>query len=109
MRVVVDLDLCGGFGVCQSEAPEVFRVVDDGGYAHVGVVLAGPPPPLRSKPKPFTQSTPPALRSEGVDCWAKASLYGAAAARHYKESGKTKKQNQRGRNGREEEGTKGKA
>ena len=46
MRVVVDLDLCGGFGVCQSEAPEVFRVVDDGGYAHVAAALADPPPPL---------------------------------------------------------------
>lgn len=29
MRVVVDLDLCQGHGVCESEAPEVFRVGDD--------------------------------------------------------------------------------
>ena len=26
MRVVVDLDLCQGHGVCESEAPEVFLV-----------------------------------------------------------------------------------
>ena len=49
MRVVVDLELCGGFGVCQSEAPEIFRVVDDGGYAHVEVIVAEPPPALQAK------------------------------------------------------------
>ena len=43
MRVVIDLDLCGGHGVCQSEAPEIFRVVDQpGGYAHVEVILERP-------------------------------------------------------------------
>ncbi|MFN8603831.1 MAG: ferredoxin [Candidatus Binatia bacterium] len=58
MRVVVDLDLCGGFGVCQSEAPEVFRVVDDGGYAHVEVVLAEPPPPLHEKARSAARHCP---------------------------------------------------
>ena len=44
MRVVVDLDLCGGHGVCQGEAPEIFRVVDlPGSYAHVEVILERPP------------------------------------------------------------------
>jgi len=28
MRVKVDLDLCQGHGVCQMEAPEVFRVAE---------------------------------------------------------------------------------
>jgi ferredoxin len=49
MRVVVDLDLCGGHGVCQLEAPEIFRVVDlPGGYAHVEVILERPPEELRA-------------------------------------------------------------
>ena len=29
MRIVVDIDLCQGHGVCESEAPEVFRVGKD--------------------------------------------------------------------------------
>lgn len=29
MRIVVDLDLCQGHGVCESEAPEVFAVTND--------------------------------------------------------------------------------
>ena len=29
MRVVVDLDLCQGHGVCESEAPDVFAVTRD--------------------------------------------------------------------------------
>jgi len=50
VRVVIDLDLCGGHGVCQSEAPEIFRVVDQpGDYAHVEVLLERPPEELRSK------------------------------------------------------------
>ena len=52
MRVVVDLDLCGGHGVCQREAPEIFRVVDQpGGYAHVEVLLERPPEELREQAK----------------------------------------------------------
>jgi ferredoxin len=52
MRVVVDLDLCGGHGVCQLEAPEIFRVVDQrGGYAHVEVILERPPEELREQAK----------------------------------------------------------
>jgi ferredoxin len=50
MRVVVDLDLCGGHGVCQREAPEIFRVVDrPGDYAHVEVILERPPEELRAQ------------------------------------------------------------
>lgn len=29
MRIVVDPDLCQGHGVCESEAPAVFRVGED--------------------------------------------------------------------------------
>lgn len=29
MRISVDADLCQGHGVCESEAPAVFRVGDD--------------------------------------------------------------------------------
>ena len=50
MRVVIDVDLCGGHGVCQGEAPEIFKVVDlPGGYAHVEVILERPPEELRAK------------------------------------------------------------
>jgi len=49
MRVVVDLDLCQGHAVCQGEAPEIFRVVDQPGqYARVEVILERPPEELRS-------------------------------------------------------------
>jgi ferredoxin len=49
MRVVVDVELCGGHGVCQVEAPDIFRVVDEpGGYAHVEVILERPPEQLRA-------------------------------------------------------------
>ena len=52
MRVVVDLDLCGGHGVCQLEAPEIFHVVDQpGGYAHVEVLIERPPEELRAQAK----------------------------------------------------------
>jgi sterol 14-demethylase len=30
VRIVVDLDLCQGHGVCESEAPEVFSVAKKG-------------------------------------------------------------------------------
>ena len=30
MRIVVDLDLCQGHGVCEAEAPEVFSVSKQG-------------------------------------------------------------------------------
>ena len=50
MRVVVDLDLCQGHGVCQNEAPEIFRVVDrPGDYPRVEVILERPPEELRAQ------------------------------------------------------------
>jgi len=48
MRVVIDLDLCQAHGVCQTEAPEIFRVVDrPGDYSRVEVILERPPEELR--------------------------------------------------------------
>lgn len=59
MRVVVDLDLCGGHGVCQTEAPEIFRVVDlPGGFAHVEVILERPPEELRAQAKSAERHCP---------------------------------------------------
>ena len=40
MHVVVDLDLCQGHGVCESEAPEVFELGKD----HKVAVLDDHPP-----------------------------------------------------------------
>jgi ferredoxin len=52
LRVRVDLDLCQGHGLCQEEAPEVFRVVDrPGEYAQVEVILEEPPESLRDAVK----------------------------------------------------------
>lgn len=49
MRIVVDLDLCQGHGMCEDAAPDVFRVVesDDGSYAHSEVLLESPDAGLR--------------------------------------------------------------
>jgi ferredoxin len=43
VKVVVDTGLCQGHGVCESEAPEVFRVSKDN---VVEVLDASPPPDL---------------------------------------------------------------
>ncbi len=59
MRVVVDLELCGGHGVCQLEAPEIFRVVDEpGDYARVEVILERPPEELRAQAKAAERQCP---------------------------------------------------
>ena len=50
LRVRVDLELCQGHGMCQEEAPEVFRVVDrPGAYARVELLQERPPEALREK------------------------------------------------------------
>ncbi|MEZ4290911.1 MAG: ferredoxin [Myxococcota bacterium] len=50
MRIRIDLALCQGHGVCQDEAPEVFRVVENAeGYDHVELVVADPDESLRPK------------------------------------------------------------
>ena len=45
MRVLVDIDLCQGHGVCESEAPEVFVVGRD---HQVEVLDPSPPDDQRS-------------------------------------------------------------
>lgn len=50
MRIRVDLDLCQGHGVCQEEAPEIFRVVERAGeYDRVELIDPTPPESLRPK------------------------------------------------------------
>lgn len=50
MRIRVDLQLCQGHGVCQEEAPEVFRVVEvPGAYDRVELILESPDEGLREK------------------------------------------------------------
>lgn len=50
MRVRLDLDLCQGHGICQEEAPDVFRVVDrPGEYPRVELLLERPPQELREQ------------------------------------------------------------
>ena len=51
MRIVADLQLCQGHGVCEEEAPEVFRVVEsgDGTYSRVEILDCEPDSSLRSK------------------------------------------------------------
>jgi ferredoxin len=59
LRVVVDLDLCGGHGVCEGAAPEIFRVVDQmDGCAHVEVILERPPEELRRKAEAAERQCP---------------------------------------------------
>ena len=51
MKIVADLELCQGHGMCENEAPEVFRVVDsdDGSYAHVEILIPHLDEALREK------------------------------------------------------------
>lgn len=46
MKVTIDHDLCQGHGVCMGEAPEVFRVNDDG---EVTILQESPPEAQRKK------------------------------------------------------------
>jgi ferredoxin len=47
MKIVVDLDLCQGHGVCAEEAPELFAL--DTATSKVVVQDAHPPEALRAK------------------------------------------------------------
>ena len=49
MRLVADLQLCQGHGMCEDATPEVFRVVEseDGSYSHVEILIAEPDEGLR--------------------------------------------------------------
>jgi len=59
LRVVVDLELCGGHGVCERAAPGIFRVSDEAdGYAHVEVLEERPPEALRDAAKNAERQCP---------------------------------------------------
>jgi len=48
MRIVIDLALCQGHGICAEEAPLVFRVVEKiGEYDHVELIVESPDEGLR--------------------------------------------------------------
>ena len=51
MKIVADLDLCQGHGMCEDTAPEVFRVVEseDGSYDQVEIILHEPDSVLHEK------------------------------------------------------------
>ena len=55
MRIDVDLDLCQGHGVCQSEAPTVFRVTDDN---VVEILDPNPPEDLRKNVEEAVRNCP---------------------------------------------------
>jgi ferredoxin len=59
IRIEIDADLCGGHGVCEGEAPEIFRVVvEPGGYAHVALLLERPPAELHAKARLAARQCP---------------------------------------------------
>jgi ferredoxin len=51
MKVIADLELCQGHGMCENEAPEVFRVEEseDGSYSHVEILVPEPDDRLKDK------------------------------------------------------------
>ena len=55
MHVDVDTDLCQGHGVCQSEAPTVFRVTDDN---VVEILDPNPPEDLRRNVEEAVKNCP---------------------------------------------------
>jgi ferredoxin len=59
LRIVVDLELCGGHGVCESAGPDLFRVVDEmDGYAHVEVLIERPPEELYDQARAAERQCP---------------------------------------------------
>ena len=60
MKIIADLELCQGHGMCENEAPEVFRVVesDDGSYSHVEILLTGLDEGLREKVEKAVRACP---------------------------------------------------
>jgi ferredoxin len=58
-RIVVDLGLCQGHGVCQAEAPQLFRMVDRSqAYPQSEVIGAEPPPELLAKAEDAVELCP---------------------------------------------------
>jgi len=49
-RIVIDKGLCQGHGVCAAEAPELFRIVENGmAYPQAELINAVQPPELIDK------------------------------------------------------------
>ena len=46
MKIIIDWDLCQGHGNCTGDAPEVFRIDDDG---KLELLMEEPPEELRPK------------------------------------------------------------
>jgi ferredoxin len=55
MKIEVDLGLCQGHGVCESEAPDVFHVSKDN---QVEVLETSPPPELHAAAKEAAKHCP---------------------------------------------------
>jgi ferredoxin len=51
MKVIADLQLCQGHGMCEDAAPEIFRVVEseDGTYSHVEILDPTPGEAMRER------------------------------------------------------------
>ena len=50
MHIKIDRQLCQGHGMCQQEAPEVFRVVEvPGAYDHSELIMESPDEAYREK------------------------------------------------------------
>ncbi len=51
LKIVADLQLCQGHGMCEDSSPEIFRVVEseDGSYSHVEILVSSPDKALREK------------------------------------------------------------
>jgi ferredoxin len=60
MRIVVDLDLCQGHGVCESEAPTVFELAK---REKVSVLDSSPPDGARSEVEAAVRYCPTAALS----------------------------------------------
>ncbi|OUW18841.1 MAG: ferredoxin [Opitutales bacterium TMED158] len=60
MKIVADLDLCQGHGMCEDTASEVFRVVEseDGSYDQVEIILPEPDSGLHEKVKSAVRYCP---------------------------------------------------
>ncbi len=55
MRILVDLDLCEGYGVCEKAAPDVFAVDDDD---RLQILLETPPPDVHEATRKAVERCP---------------------------------------------------
>ena len=60
MKVVADLQLCQGHGMCEDTTPEVFRVVEseDGSYPQVEILQPAPDTSLEEKVQAAVRACP---------------------------------------------------